>query len=219
MATMLRSPRVETPRIQKTPAAPPRPQHDWRSALPVLRSERIELRQVEARDAEALFTVFGDADVNRFVSAPPKSAAGFERFITETYRQQVAGAALCYVVTRREQGDVIGVLQLRQLEPGFRIAEWGFAFAASSWGTGLFAEAAALLLSFAFERIGVQRLEARVVTRNGRGMRALQKLGAVQEGLLRRSFQREGVEYDQALYAILADEWPLSHALSSRMVH
>jgi len=219
MATMLRTPRVETRRSRPKLSVVPPPQVDWRMALPVLRSERVELREARVADAAALLAVLADAEVNRFVSAPPKATAGFEQFIAGTARLQAAGQALCYVVTRRGEGDVIGMLQLRQLEPGFRVAEWGFAFAAASWGTGLFAEAAELLLSFAFDRVGVQRLEGRVVTLNGRGMRALQKLGAVQEGVLRRSFNRDGADFDQALYALLAVEWRASRRVASQMVH
>lgn len=207
MATMLRMPRPAAKPSRGSHSSVARAQNDWRVSLPVLRGSRIELREVEIADAAALFAVCADNEVNRFVSAPPPNAAAFEKFILETHRQQLAGLALCYVVTRRDTGAVVGVLQLRQLEPGFRVAEWGFAFASSTWGTGLFAEAAELLLTFAFERVGVHRLEGRVVTQNGRGIRALQKLGAVQEGVLRRSFARNGVTFDQALYALLADEW------------
>ena len=60
------------------------------------------------------------------------------------------------------------------------------------WGTGMFAEGARLVLDFAFDVIGVHRLEARAAVANGRGNGALRKIGAVQEGLLRRSFLRNG---------------------------
>jgi RimJ/RimL family protein N-acetyltransferase len=55
--------------------------------------------------------------------------------------------------------------------------------------------------------LGVHRLEARAALKNGRGNGALRKLGAVQEGVLRRSFLRNGEYLDQALWTILQDEW------------
>ena len=51
------------------------------------------------------------------------------------------------------------------------------------------------------------RLEARAVVANGRGNGALRKLGAVQEGLLRRSFMKNGQFMDQVLWSILAEDW------------
>jgi len=73
----------------------------------------------------------------------------------------------------------------------------------------MFLESARLVLDFAFEVMGVRRLEARAAAANGRGNGALRKLGAVQEGLLRRAFQRHGQYHDQILWGVLADEWRL----------
>jgi RimJ/RimL family protein N-acetyltransferase len=55
--------------------------------------------------------------------------------------------------------------------------------------------------------VGLHRLEARAAVRNGRGCGALRKLGAVREGTLRQSFLKNGEYLDQALWAILAEEW------------
>ena len=79
-----------------------------------------------------------------------------------------------------------------RFEPAFDIAEWGFALGAEFWGTGMFVDGAELVLDFAFDVLGVHRLEARAALKNGRGNGALQKLGAMQEGVLRRSFLRNG---------------------------
>ena len=57
--------------------------------------------------------------------------------------------------------------------------------------------------------IGVNRLEARASVANGRGNGALRKIGAVQEGVLRRSFVRHGVHHDQVLWGIVAEDWRL----------
>ena len=66
------------------------------------------------------------------------------------------------------------------------------------------------MVKFAFEVVGVHRLEARAAVKNGRGNGALRKIGAVQEGLLRKSFLRNGEYLDQALYAIVSDDWQSS---------
>ena len=101
----------------------------------------------------------------------------------------------------------IGIFQLRELEPGFGTAEWGFAIGSPYWGTGVFQEGAQLMISFAFETVGVHRLEARAAVRNGRGNGALRKIGAVQEGVLRKSFLKNGEYLDQVLWTILDEDW------------
>ena len=64
-----------------------------------------------------------------------------------------------------------------------------------------------MVVDFAVETVGVRRLEARAVVANGRGNGALRKLGAVQEGILRRSFLKNGQHLDQILWSILREEW------------
>ena len=59
----------------------------------------------------------------------------------------------------------------------------------------------------AIDVIGSRRLEARVAVKNTRGNAALRRLGAVREGLLRKSFLRNGEFLDQSLWTILAEEW------------
>ena len=71
----------------------------------------------------------------------------------------------------------------------------------------MFQEGAELMLDFIFNTLDTHRLEARAAVKNGRGNGALHKVGAVQEGILRKSFLRDGRYLDQALYAIVEDDY------------
>ena len=75
------------------------------------------------------------------------------------------------------------------------------------------------MLGFAFETLGVHRLEARAAVRNGRGNGALRKLGAVPEGDLRQSFLRDGQYTDQILWAILDSDWQRARDHTTASVH
>ena len=183
---------------------------DWRDRLPVLNGERVVLRELRASDAPALFAMLTSEEVSRFISPPPSTVEGFERFIAWTLRQRTAGQYVCFAVTLRGFDTAIGIFQVRSIEPGFGTAEWGFAIGSPFWGTGVFQEGAELVLEFTFETIGVHRLEARAATVNGRGNGGLLKVGAVQEGVLRKSFLRNGQYLDQVLYAIVEDDWRAS---------
>jgi len=176
---------------------------DWQRALPVLAAGRVVLRELRADDAPSLCALLTTEEVSRFISPPPTTVEGFERFIAWTQRQRAAGAYACYAVTLRGRDTAIGIFQIRRLDATFELAEWGFAIGSTFWGTGLFQESARLMLDFAFDVIGVRRLEARAALLNGRGNGALRRIGAVQECVLRRSFARAGVRFDQALYAIV----------------
>jgi RimJ/RimL family protein N-acetyltransferase len=182
----------------------------WRERLPVLAGDRAVLRELCATDAVSLSALLATEEVARFISPPPSSVEGFERFIEWTHRQRTAGTYACFAVTLAGYSTAIGVFQVRQLDGRFQTAEWGFALGSPFWGTGVFHEAAELVLKFAFDILGVRRLEARAAVKNGRGTGALLKLGAVQEGILRKSFLKDGEYFDQGLFAILHDEWQAS---------
>lgn len=180
---------------------------DWRSGLPVLVGNQVTLRELRTSDAQSLFAMLTTEEVSRFISPPPTTVEGFEKFIAWTQRQRRAGSYVCFAVTLNSTDTAIGIFQLRELEPGFGTAEWGFAIGSPYWGTGVFQEGAELMVTFAFDSVGVHRLEARATVRNGRGNGALRKIGAIQEGLLRKSFYKNGEYLDQALWTILDEDW------------
>lgn len=187
----------------------------WRQQLPLLTGRQVELRELRTFDAAALFTMLTTEEVARFISPPPTTVQGFEQFIAWTHRQRSIGAYVCFAVTLKGYDTAIGIFQVREIEPGFGTAEWGFAIGSAFWGTGVFEESAALVLEFVFETLHVHRLEARAALKNGRGTGALRKVGAVQEGVLRKSFLRHGEYLDQALYTILAEDWRASRTAGS----
>jgi [ribosomal protein S5]-alanine N-acetyltransferase len=194
-------------------AAPATVTSDWRQALPVLTNRGVALRALRLSDARPLMSLLTSEEVTRFISPPPTTVEGFERFILWAQREQAAGNYVCYAVVVEGSDTAVGLFQVRQLEAGFRTAEWGFALASSVWGTGVFMAGAEAVLEFAFETLGVHRLEARACVANGRGNGALRKLGAVCEATLRRSFQRHGQDWDQHLWSIIELDWRYAKAV------
>ena len=180
---------------------------DWSTALPVLVGKKVMLRELEVSDAPALFAMLTAEEVSRFISPPPTTIQGFEAFIVWARAERAAGRYACFAVVPHGMESAVGLFQVRQLEPGFASAEWGFALGSAFWGTGLFVDGGQMVVDFAIETLGVGRLEARACVANGRGNGALRKLGAVQEGVLRRSFMKNGQYLDQMLWSILAEEW------------
>jgi [ribosomal protein S5]-alanine N-acetyltransferase len=180
---------------------------DWRRALPVLQAGAVTLRELQLSDAPSLLEMLTTHEVARFISPPPTSVEGFERFIDWTHRERAAGRYICFGIVPAGLEHAIGIIQVRTLAPGFDIAEWGFAMGSGFWGTGIFQAAAKQVLAFVFRDVGIHRLEARSAILNGRGNGALQKLGATREAVLRRSFLRDGVHHDQVLWSICQDDW------------
>ena len=181
----------------------------WHRELPLLSSETITLREVRISDAPTLLAMLGTEEVSRFIAQLPATVAEYERSIRAAQKERMAGRQFCFAVVPKGMEDAVGAFLVKQLEPGFVTAEWRFAIGSPYWGTEIFAESARLVLEFAFNTVGVHRLEARAPLKNGRGNGALRKIGASQEGVLRQSFIKDGECLDQALWAVVAYDWPV----------
>jgi RimJ/RimL family protein N-acetyltransferase len=192
---------------------------DWRSGLPVLSAGRVTLRELRTSDASSLQQMLSTEEVGRFISPPPKTVAGFERFIEWTHCERAAGQYVCFAIVPDGFDHAVGLFQIRQLGQTFDVAEWGFALGRPFWGTGVFEATAPAVVDFAIETLQVRRLEARSVVQNGRGNGALQKVGALREAVLRKSFLKDGQYFDQVLWSITADEWTYARRSALTRVH
>jgi RimJ/RimL family protein N-acetyltransferase len=180
---------------------------NWRNALPVLQAGTATLRELRLSDAASLLQMLSTEEVSRFISPPPTTVAGFERFIAWAQQERNAGRYICFGIVPAGCEEAVGLIQVRQLGASMEIVEWGFAIGSRFWGTGLFQASARAALAFMFAVLGAIRVEARSSVLNGRGNGALQKLGATREGVLRKSFLRDGVYHDQVLWSIVSDDW------------
>jgi ribosomal-protein-alanine N-acetyltransferase len=186
----------------------------WREGLPVLATPRLTLREIQMPDAAKLHRVARSPEVSRFMWPAPAELDGFRRFIEWAWAERAAGKYVGFVIVPNCAAAPAGLFELRQMQPSFFRAELGFFIEPAYWGTGIFSEAARLVLDFAFQVVGIHRIEARATVDNIRSNRVLRKLGAQQEGILRASFVCDGALLDQALWAFVRglDTVPRRHS-------
>jgi RimJ/RimL family protein N-acetyltransferase len=200
-------------------ATPANAEANWTGAMPVLTGQRMTLRELVKTDATSLLSMLATEEVAKFISPPPTTPEGFEKFIQWAIRERQAGNQMTFGMVPEGYEHAVGLVQVRAIAPKFSVAEWGFAVGSPFWGTGLFLASATMTLDFAFKHTGVNRLEARAVVQNGRGNGALRKLGAVQEGVLRGSLLKNGQHLDQIMWSIIARDWMQAKAVWSAVVH
>jgi RimJ/RimL family protein N-acetyltransferase len=191
----------------------------WRNELPVLAGRVVTLREPTAQDLEPLIDLLSARDATHFGVDEPVSDLGVQELIERAARERAAGVSFTYAIVLSAPRAIVGLAHVRQLDPAFEAAEWEVTLAPSARGTGVFLEAARLIGSFTFGTIGAHRLEARVLLRNGRANGAMRKLGAVQEGVLRRSVRRAGDYFDQVLWSLLKEDWGEHWVSTAPRVH
>jgi RimJ/RimL family protein N-acetyltransferase len=191
----------------------------WRNELPELAGRLVVLREPTGQDLLSLLDLLALKDATRFGVDEPITEAGVQELVERAARERAAGLSFTYAITLAGGRSLVGLVQVRQLDLLFEAAEWELTLAPSARGCGIFLEAARLAGSFAFGTIGAHRLEARVLLQNGRANGALRKLGAAQEGVLRRSARRSGEYFDQVLWSLLKEDWGEHWVSTALRVH
>ena len=207
---------MDTPRDAETvkaavAAGPPAAQQpeppSWRAALPPLRGRSVLLREPTAADVNALSALIGPDEAPRFGIVEQLSMSAIAAFIDRGHQSRSSGASFTYVIMTIADGEIAGLLQVRRLDGTFETSECECLLSSRLRRRDAFLEAAYLAGAFAFEIVGARRIESRVPLQDRRANNALKQLGAVQEAVLRRS-RRYGTEYiDQALWAIMKEDW------------
>jgi ribosomal-protein-alanine N-acetyltransferase len=212
---------LEPIRFEATPVHAPaiNVEADWTTGLPVLQGRRMVLRELVKTDALSLLSMLRTEEVAKFISPPPTTPQGFEKFIQWAHRERLSGNQFTYGMVPEGCEHAVGLVQVRAIAPRFSVAEWGFAVGSPFWGTGLFLASARMTLDFAFQHTALNRLEARAVVENTRGNGALRKLGAVPEGVLRGSLLKQGKFLDQMMWSIVAQDWFQAKAVWSGVLH
>jgi ribosomal-protein-alanine N-acetyltransferase len=104
-------------------------------------------------------------------------------------------------------GQVCGGIAVDlKVDANHQEAEIGYWLAEPYWGRGIITEAVQLLTHYAFENLGIIRIQAGVFSKNTASMRVLEKAGYVKEGIMRNALIKKGEVMDKHLYAILKPE-------------
>lgn len=160
----------------------------------MLQGDVTTLREVTASDVYPLFTLFSDPAVTAYMAPPPPTLAKFAGFVEWSRRQRAQGHGVCFGIVPEGMTTAVGILQVR-VDSTSSHAEWGFVLSAHFWSTGVFADAATVVMEFVFTAMQVERLEARIALRNRRAQAAVRKLGARFESTLEES-SPQGVPRD-----------------------
>jgi len=175
--------------------------------FPELHGSRVRLREPRTDDADALFAIFADTEVTRYWShAPWQSRAEAEARLAEIAKAFAERDKLNWVIVDTDD-VVIGTTTLFQFMPRHRRAEIGYALHSAHWGRGLAREAVTLALNWAFDTLGLHRVDASIDPDNQASRGLLLKLGFVREGCLRESYFNGDVVTDSELFGLLAKEW------------
>lgn len=182
--------------------------------VPVLETDRLRLRAPSLEDAEDIFAFACDPEVARYVTWDAhRHRRDSEAYIAAVIGRSEAGEGVEWAMEHRKDNIVIGTCSFFDWCPAHGRAELGYTLSRRYWGRGLTTEAVRAMVAFGFQRMHLQRIQARVMQGNVASVRVLQKAGLVSEGTLRRHLFCRGAYHDVQVFSILKSEYFSSQPL------
>ncbi|GAA3337654.1 hypothetical protein GCM10020358_14740 [Amorphoplanes nipponensis] len=192
------------------PAYLPGPTSPWHLAAP-MRGEHVALEPLAPGHADGLLAALGDDEVWQFLPTErPRGVAEISELITVAARQQWEGERVSWAQVDPRTGEVMGMTSYHDIDTERRAVGIGHTVLGRRWWrTGVNTEAKLMLLRRAFEVLGAERVFWYTDIRNERSQRAIARLGATRDGVIRRHRLRpDGTWRDTVLFAMTVEEWP-----------
>lgn len=175
---------------------------------PTIETERLTLRKLTPDDAKAIFAYSSDPEVARYVTwETHRTIEDSRAFLDLTLAKYEGGGEPDWGIMYKGDGRFVGACGFVGWVPEHARAEVGCALAREYWGRGLVSEALRAMIRFGFERMGLNRVEARCTTANAASVRVMEKSGMTYEGTFRQREFFKDAYHDMRLHAILRGEF------------
>jgi len=176
-----------------------------------LESKRLFLREFTPDDWPALNAYTSDPDVVKYMPFGPTTETQTREHLSQCLAYAAEQPRRIYelAVVLRAKNHLIGTVTLALHPQERRHAAFSYLLHHQYWGQGYTTEAMRTLISFGFSVLQLHRIEDTCDTRNQASARVMEKLGMRREGHLRETIWKDGHWYDEYIYAILANEWPM----------
>jgi RimJ/RimL family protein N-acetyltransferase len=177
---------------------------------PTLTGPHVELRLMTASDAPGLVAAAADGELWNLKITVVPSAATIDAYVASALQGYVAGTALPFVIVAHQSGRLIGSTRYWKIDRQNRKLEIGHTWLAKSWQrTVANTECKHLLLTHAFETMNCVRVQFQTDERNAISRAAILRLGAKEEGILRKErIMPDGWVRNSVRFSIIDTEWP-----------
>jgi len=177
---------------------------------PQLESARVKLSLLDLSNYEHLIHIGLQEDLVQYSPtdiATPEALKNYVQKAVDGYYQKIA---IPFIIFDKQKNEYAGSTRFMNIDWKNSVAEIGSTWIGKQFqGTGLNKNMKFLMLQFAFEELKFDKIEFRVDERNQASRKAVEKLGAIQEGLLRKNvLMLDGFKRNTCCYGILKEEWP-----------
>jgi RimJ/RimL family protein N-acetyltransferase len=189
-------------------------QHHWITHPTILKGEQVELHPLEQEHLDALFAAAADEELWRLIPTDCSKREPFDKAYNFALTERDKGNHYPFVIYHKETKELIGSTRLFEIFPADKKLEIGWTWLIKKyWGTAINLECKLLLLTHCFEVLKARRVQLKTDVTNLRSRKAIEKLGAELEGVLRKDkIKANGESRSAAYYSIIDDEWEFAKA-------
>ncbi len=178
------------------------------SKIPTLETERLILRRIRTDDVDDVFEYSSQSEVTKYLTWSPHVDKTYTmeylNYIQTRYR---TGDFFDWGVIDKTSGKMIGTCGFTRFDYVNNSAEVGYVLNPDFWGRGIAAEASFRVISFGFERLGLNRIECRYIIGNEASRRVMEKNRMRFEGVRREGMLIKGVYRDIGICSVLKKEY------------
>jgi RimJ/RimL family protein N-acetyltransferase len=186
----------------------------------VLENERVKLRALTQNDVANL-RVFSEHEPELWQYSIQSAAgeANLQLYIDKALTDKSAGNAYPFIVYDKIMQEYAGCTRFYDIQSQHACLQLGYTWYGKKFqGTGLNVHCKYLMLSFVFDNLGFERVEARADVLNKRSIAAMKKIGFLEEGILRNNaLSANGIRRDSMVLSILKSEW--YDAIKKQILH
>ncbi len=174
------------------------------NSFPAIETNLLMLRKIEPKDAKDLFEFLSDNSVNQFMTNNScENIVQVQRLINGMQQCFESKQKIRWGITQKTGNRIIGHCGYEAFNESNLTGEISYCLAKEYWGQGIMTEAIRAITHFGFEKLGLNRIEAKLMLENTGSIKALEKAGFRKEGLIREGLLKNDLFYDLYLYSIL----------------
>lgn len=176
-----------------------------------LTGNRAQLEPLAEKHLDDLLVASQDEEIWRYMPVPmPRDISDLREWLNDSLARQGRGEILPFAIVECASGRAIGSTRYLDISEKDRHVEIGWTWLGRAyWRTPINTECKYLLLKHGFEELRCIRVQLKTDLRNTRSQRAIERIGGVREGILRRAVIQKDYQRWSVYYGILDDEWPV----------
>jgi RimJ/RimL family protein N-acetyltransferase len=181
----------------------------------------VRLEPLGLQHIDALAAVSGDEEIWRYLSMPLATHSEVATFVERALATAERGDEIPFVIVEKATATIVGSTRFMDIRREHRAVEVGSTWLGRDWWrSAINSEAKFLLLRHLFDDLGCLRVSLKTDGRNVRSQRAIERLGAVREGVLRKHMiVQNGYARDTVYFSIIDTEWPAIRSTMQRNLY